>query len=326
MHYLSKLFLSSWIFGFLGTISTHNIVFPAALYCLLRFGPVYKYFDVDREMEEQVHIHISAFSLVWLGSFAAIPLIQFTKRKPLIRIGKETLEQLFFYITLLFLWLTTDFYLLVQYFPHRFYQQQQQPFVSSIHSKDSKQQQQQQSINDINKIPTTGLKTVEILDGHKQRFYTPLFKTSHNQHNIYDQHNFILIEWLKNTLIVITIVSILLQLWYSRLSRQNVLWFANILFHSLYIHIIADNYVHLVFITPFIYALCLIKFSQLEFKIIFLSFQTIFIYNIIFFLNNEERYRYVFISSIVASIIVTTLFTLLLFLWPKEKFKIKINY
>lgn len=256
MHYLSKLFLSSWMLGFLGSLATHNIVFPAAIYSLIRFGPVYKYFDWEREMEDQIHIHISAFSLLWLGSFVSIPLILFTKRKPLIQVNDEKIEIMFFYITILFIWFTTDFLFIVQ-------------------------------------------------------------NTTNN--------NLIFVSWIKNILIFLTVAFIIIQLWYNSRSRKNILWFITILFHSLYIHFIKEEYIHLVFLTPFIYAICLTKFSNLEFKIILLSSVTIFIYNIIFFLNKEERYKYVYILSIIASAVVMSLFTIFLHFHVKDLKSLKIN-
>lgn len=76
---------------------------------LYRFGTLWKNYDIEREDYQQIHIHISAFALVWLGSFVSVPLILNDRKYSQINIKNKANELIFLYTLILLTWFSLEF-------------------------------------------------------------------------------------------------------------------------------------------------------------------------------------------------------------------------
>lgn len=120
----------------------------------------------------------------------------------------------------------------------------------------------------------------------------------------------LIIIFLRYFINIMVVTFALLNLFYNTQTRRNLLYFANLIFHSFFVYFINKKYILLLLITPFTLAIIDRFFFRKKMIHVTITTLLLLVFNSIFLIYHEQQYNHIFTFIILSSFV--TIFVLMI--------------
>jgi hypothetical protein len=122
---------------------------------------------------------------------------------------------------------------------------------------------------------------------------------------------YLIIMVLRYFIDIMVLVFVCINLLYNSQTRKNLLYFANILFHSSFVYFIDRKYVLFTLATPFTLAIIDKIFFKKKSIHVAITTMLLFVFNFVFLIYHEQQYNHIFTFIIISSFVTICILMIL---------------